>query len=238
MTVREKIFGAVGIVLVVLLIFAGRVWLEERDARVKAEAVQSAQQQVIDQAQKSIDAAKVDQAKQASDLQARLDAIEKQKQQPVTAPQFVVDLNKLIPNLPQPATVIPAQPEMKTANGETKPAVAETVQIPAADLPALRDYKLSCDETSAKLNACQLTNADVQAELAGTQTQLTATAKERDAYKAAAKGGSFLHRLGKDVKCLAVSGGLAAAGAYADKNQPERGAVIGVVVGGVGCRMF
>jgi hypothetical protein len=213
--------------------------LREHDARLKAEAVEAAQQQVISGAQEAIDTARADAAKTASDLQARLAAIEAQKRQPVTAPQFIVDLSKVIPNLPEPARVVEVPAETKTVNGETKQIPAETaVQIPAADLQALQKYKLDCDATGAKLSACEQIAADRVAEMEAGKAQLAAVTKERDAYKQAAKGGSFLHRVGKQLKCIAASSGGAALGAAVDSNKPERGALIGAVAGGVGCQLF
>jgi hypothetical protein len=223
----------------IVSIFLGVVaWLQEHDARLKADSIASAQQTVIDQAKKDSAAKDADKAQVIADLKQRLNSLEAQKSQPITAPQFVVDLNKLLPNLPQPATVIAAQPETKLPNGETKPAVPETVQIPTSDLVALRNYKLSCDQTGAKLDACEKQSALLDAQLKDSATENGALTKQRDAYKTAAKGGSFLHRLAKGAKCLAFSGGAAAAGAWVDRNQPARGAAIGVVAGSIGCQVF
>jgi hypothetical protein len=228
-----------GVLIALFVAMAAMAWMQEHDARLTAEAVEAAQQQVINGAQKTIDAAKADAAKTASDLQTRLAAIEAKKQQPVTAPQFVLDLSKVIPNLPQPARVVEVPAETKTVNGETKHIPAETaVQIPAADLQALQTYKLDCDATGTKLSACEQIAADRVAELEAGKAQLAAVTKERDAYKQAAKGGSFLHRVGKQLKCIAASSGAAALGAAIDSNKPERGALIGAAAGGVGCQLF
>ena len=239
MTLREKLIAAAAVVLLVLMIFGFRAWLAERDARTKAESVQAAQQQVIDQAKSQADAAKADAAKVATNLQAQLTAIEAQKQQPVTAPQFVVDLNKLLPNLPQPAVVVQPPATTQVVNG--KPEIVQpppVVQISSEDLMGLRNYKLSCDANSASLTACQLTAADQAMQVKAAETELTAMTKERDTWKTAAGKGSILQRVGKRVKCLAITGGASALGAWADKQQPARGALIGATAGGVGCELF
>ena len=236
MTSREKLIAATGVILFVLLIFGFRAWMEERDARTKAEATEAAQQTVIDQARQQAAAAIADEAKIASDLQAKLAAIEKQKEQPVTAPQFVIDLNKAIPNLPQPVTIV--EPTQDPNRRPDSPAPAPAVQIPGADLQDLKAYALNCDANSAKLEACTKTSADQVAELNAAKTELWAMQKDRDAWKSAAGKGNLWQKLGKRVKCLAIVGGVSAAGAWADKQMPARGALIGATAGGVGCELF
>lgn len=239
MTKREKVFAALLVLVIVFLAIAGRAWLQERDARTKAEATQAAQQQVITAAQSKIDSAAADQKQTAAWLQQQLAALQAQKQQPPTPPQFVVDMQKAIPNLPQAPQVVTPAPVQQTVNGKTEtvqPPAA--VEIPAADLPALQAYKLNCDATGLKLDACTKTGADLQVQLAGTETQLGAMTKERDSWKTAAKGGSIWSRVGRNLKCLAISGGAAYAGSRIDVSNPGVGAVIGTVAGGVGCEVF
>lgn len=204
-----KLEWMLGIAAAALLALCGYELLQEHDARVKAESVTAAQSQVIATAQKQIDQAKADQAAAAAQLQARISALEAQKQQPVTAPQFVVDVSKLIPNLPQPLSVVQPPPAQQIVNGksETLPS-APVVQVPQADLQALQTYKLNCDETGAKLDACTLTNADMKQQLAGTQQQLASTAAERDSWKAAAKGGTWMHRALVAAKWIVVGGAI------------------------------
>lgn len=240
-----------GALALVFIVVAACGWLQEHDARLKAEAAQTAQKQVIEQAQKSIDAAKADQERTANDLKAQLAAIEAEKQKPVTPAQFVVDLSKLIPNLPQPAAVAtapvpaPSAPGALSAAakpaqpGETTPSAApEVVEIPAADLSSLRNYSLNCQAASARLDACTNTSADLQTQLTGTTAQLNAETRTAQIWERTAKGGTFWTRLKGGLKCVAISGGGAALGAWADKKQPAVGAAVGVAAGEVGCRIF
>lgn len=204
MTLREKLLIAGIALLAILLALGFRAWLDQRDARMKADSVASAQLVVINQAKQDRAAKEADKAQVVADLQKRLDTLEQQKREPMTAPQFVVDLNKLLPNLPQPVTTV-VRDQGSGVSGQ-KPA--ETmIQIPAADLPDLRNYKLNCDETGAKLDACGRQAALQDAQLKDAKTEIDALVKERDAYKAASKGGSFLRRLKKDAICIAVSTG-------------------------------
>lgn len=240
MTLREKVLAIGAVVLLIALIWAGRTWLEEHEARVKAESVQAAQQQVIDQAQKSIDAAKADAAKTAADLQTKLAAIEAERAQPVSATSIAAEINAMLPRNAPPAIVVqqPAPADGSKQGPNTNKQDSAAVEIPSADLEDLQAFKLTCDANSAKLQACEQTASDQAAELTAATAQLGAVTKERDAFKTAAKGGSFFTRLKKDAKCLGITLGASAAGAYLDKSEPARGAAIGVVVGGTGCKVF
>jgi len=195
MTTRERIDAALIILLIAGVIFAAHEWQRERKARVQAENVQAAQQKVID-------AAKADQAKTAADLQQKIAALEGQKKQPITPQQFVAGTAKLFPKLPQPMTVVerPAITTVIDGKQATLPS-APVVEIPAADLSTLRDYKLSCDETQAKLDACAKDKTDLTAEL-------NATKMQRDRWQATAKGGTWLHRTLIAAKWIGIGAGV------------------------------
>jgi hypothetical protein len=226
---------AAAVVAIVLLVLAGRAWLAQHDARLGADAAKSTAAPIIADAQKQIDAAKADAAKAVADRDARLAQIERQRKQPVTPQSFVAELPKVITSLPEPATIVPAPATSKEPAGS---AAAVAVQIPAADLQALQNYKLDCDATGVKLDACQkIANAQL-AELAASHTQLMAVIKERDADETALKGGTFWRRMLKSVECIAASGGGAAVGAWADKSQRARGAAVGAVTGTIVCEAF
>lgn len=199
LTDKIKMIGALALVL--LLAFVGYEWLQEHDARLKAESVQATQKLVFAEAQQKIDAANADKAQVAAALARSTADLEAQKKQPIAPAQFVVDLNKLIPNMPAPATVV------QTAATATTPAT-ETVQIPAADLQAIKAYKLECDETGARLNACQLSTAADAERFDAQATQLKATETERDTWKATAKGGTFWHRALTAGKWIVIGGAV------------------------------
>jgi len=228
-----------GVAVIVLLVLAGRAWLAQHDANLAADSAKGASAPVIAAAQKQIDAAKADAAKAASDRDAQLAAIERQRKVPVTPQTFVAELPKTIPSLPEPVTVVSSSATSSEKPAETgSKAAAGGVLIPAADLQALQNYKLDCDATGVKLDACQkIANAQL-AELAASHTQLQAVIAERDADERVLKGGTFWHRLLQTTKCVAISGGAAAAGAWVDKSQRARGAAIGAVTGTVVCEAF
>jgi hypothetical protein len=176
--------------------FAAYGWLQEHDARLKAET-QSGQQQ------KQIDALNQQQAETQKALDAKLASIERQRSQPATAAQLVSDAANLLPNLPEPLQVqaAPANPALPNA-----PATQEVV-IPEADFKSIRDAQLTCQEDAAKLNACQATEQDATQQLRLAEAQ-------RDEWKTAAKGGSIWHRALGAAKWFAVGAGTGAV-AYA-----------------------
>jgi hypothetical protein len=231
MTNREKLIALAALALMIAAGVVGAIALREHDARTRAEANDTAQRQVIAEAQKQIDSAKAQQAATAADLQRKLDVIAAQRQTVPTPQQFVLDVSKLMPALPKPVEV------KDVAATATTPATQELV-IPKEDIPAFQNYKLDCNEKSARLDACTLNTASLNTQLTATQTQLTATEKQRDSWKAAAKGGTLLQRLKQKSKCLALSAATSYLGARIDKQQPERGAVIGATAGGIGCELF
>jgi len=191
----------IGVVLGLAIVLGGYEWLQEHDARLKAESVQSAQQQVIATVQKSIDQAKADQAQTASDLKTQLAAIASQRTIVVT-PQQAAAVANTLPNLPAQVQVqqVPATP--------TAPATQQIV-IPQADIPAFQAYKLDCDASSAKLTACSLNAASAAVIQQGTASQLAAVTKERDTWEATAKGGTFWQRFRHDAIQIGVTAGVA-----------------------------
>jgi len=191
----------IGVVLGLAIVLGGYEWLQEHDARLKAESTQVAQQQVIATAQKSIDQAKADQAQTASDLKTQLAAIASQRTIVVT-PQQAAAVANTLPNLPAHVQVqqVPA-----TA---TAPA-SQQIVIPQADIPAFQAYKLDCDASSAKLTACSLNAASAAVIQQATTSQLAAVTKERDTWEATAKGGTFWQRFRHDAIQIGVTAGVA-----------------------------
>ena len=201
MTISRAWAIGIGVVLGLAIVLGGYEWLQEHDARLKAESVQSAQQQVIATVQKSIDQAKADQAQTASDLKTQLAAIASQRTIVVT-PQQAAAVANTLPNLPAQVQVqqIPATP--------TAPA-SQQIVIPQADIPAFQAYKLDCDESSAKLTACSLNAASAAVIQQATTNQLAAVTKERDTWEATAKGGTFWQRFRHDAIQIGVTAGVA-----------------------------
>ena len=215
----------IGLLLLVVLAFGSYKWLQEHDARVKAEAVVSSEQI-------QIDAAKKDEAKTQADLDTRLAALEAQKKLPATAPQIVLDASHLFPNLPQPLQVVTPPPTTVVSNNGTTTTVpgVPVVQIPQVDFAAFQAGAIACQENSAKLDACSITLADTKSELAS-------TTKQRDADETALKGGTFWTRLGTGMKhagCGAAGSLVGVGVSQANGSNPVNGLIGGTATFG-GC---
>lgn len=201
MTISRAWAIGIGAVLALAIVLGGYELLQEHDARLKAESVQTAQQQVIATAQKSIDQAKADQAQAASDLKSQLAAIAAQRTIVVTPQQAAATANTL-PNLP-------AQVQVQQVPATATAPASQQIVIPQADIPAFQAYKLNCDESSAKLTACTLNAASAAVIQQGTASQLAAMTKERDTWEATAKGGTFWQRFKHDAIQIGVTAGVA-----------------------------
>ena len=231
MTIQPWERWTAGAVVAVGLVLAGRAYLDEHDARLKAESQTAVLQKTIDQSQQTINQAKADQAKVDADLKSQLAAIAAQRTIVVTPQQAAVDVSKIIPNLAtSPVTVQPV------AATPTAPATQQLV-VAAADIPAFQQFKLDCDESNAKLNACALTTADQKTRLDATDSQLKATATERDTWEKAARG-TFWSRLCHTAKCLGLSAVGGAIGGAVDKANPGIGGAIGAGAGAITCEVI
>ena len=200
MTISRTWAIGIGVVLALAIVLGGYELLQEHDARIKAESMQSAQQDVIKSAQKSIDQAKAYQTQTANDLKAQLTAIANQRTIVVTPPQAAAVANTL-PNLP-------AQVQVQQVPATATAPASQQIVIPQADIPAFQSYKLDCDESKAKLNACTLNAASSAIIQTSTEAELAAMTKERDSWRTTAKGGTFWHRLGHDALQIGISGAV------------------------------
>jgi hypothetical protein len=203
----------IGIAVAVLLLAAlgGYEALQAHDALLKADGVQAVQEQKAKADQAVKDQAKEDQVKIDAALQSALSSIDKQRTIIVT-PQQAAAVANTLPNLPQQVTVqqVPAVPA--TATTPAQEATSQIV-IPAADIPAFQKYKLDCDESNAKLTACTLNAAKSEIIQTATDDQLKAMTVERDTWRTAAKGGTWLKRTWNVVKFAApIAGGAYLAG--------------------------
>jgi hypothetical protein len=198
MTIQGKARFVLAAAAVLLTALAGHGWLQEHDARLKAESLSSAQQ-------KQLDGLKQQAAETQQALAAKVAGIERERRQPATAGSVVRETGSLIPSLPvaiearEVASALPNAPE------------SEEVVIPQADFKAIRDAQLTCEEAGAKLAACQALQADAK-------QQIALTAAQRDEWKTAAKGGSVWHRALGAAKWFAV-GAASGAVIYAAEHR-------------------
>lgn len=221
--------------LAVIGVLGFALWQRQHDAYAKAQAVQAAQQQFQQQL--------ADQQKQMeADFDAKLKARDAEYQiqirslgatfQRATTPKQQADLATGIMGLPSPIEVLPPTPTAQEPKPQTKLAV------PLDDVPQAKAYFLECETCKLNLAKTQADLADVQAQRAAevklAQQQIDSLKAERNAALTAAKGGNWIHRLGRQLKVIACSG----AGAAAGGTQGAKGAAIGAVGGAVACSLF
>jgi hypothetical protein len=197
MTIPETWHAPLEVALAILALLAGYMLLQEHDARLRADAASAVQERAIDQAEKDAQGAQ-------ANLVAQLKALEIEKAAPATPQQIIVDGSKLMPALPQPITIqtAPSQPVSGPASRQAgapdaPDAPPQQIVIPAADFKAIQAAEIGCQETGAKLTACTQTAAD-------TAVELKATAAQRDEWKSAAKGGTWLHRTVTAAKWIGI----------------------------------
>jgi hypothetical protein len=188
--IAHKITLVLALALLVLLGFAVYGWFSEHDARLRAELTSA-------RAQKDIDSLKAQQQQNGETLRQQLAVLELEKTKPATPQQIVLDASHLIPALPAPLEVQTKPVNEALPDG---PKVQQVV-IPTADLSAVRDYGIACEETADKLAACTADDADLKKELA-------LTGQQRDAWKKAASGGSIWHRAATAAKWM-LAGAIA-----------------------------
>lgn len=202
-TTREKGIAIAVLVFLVLLAFAAHFWMQEHDARITAEATVKASQKVADDAASRMKELAAQDAQRATQTAAQLEAMQKMVAQ-VKTPQQIAQWLPQQAQVPQPITVnIPPA----TPADPTPPA---TFSVPQADLPSLRDAVEKCQECGVKLTSAlsDVASRDQQLKQAG--ERLSATEKERDAYKVAAKG-TFWKRASTAGKYISLGVGIAVA---------------------------
>lgn len=200
---KWEIAGAVAAVLI--LVWCGYYWLQEHDARMKADATVAANEQKT----KEIDARdavlKSDQAKRDADSAAREAALVEAVKDLKTPAQITPFVQKeLAPAAPQPITInIPkSTPDNPTPNA--------IVSIPQADLPSVRDRLNKCDIDANAITTCREDSDTKNKQLANAALKLNAANNERDAYKLELAGGTFWRRTKTALKFVGI--GAAAAG--------------------------
>lgn len=202
MTLRLKIELAIALVLLGALGVGAKVWLDEHDNRIKAEASVAAQAQLQQQYQA-----------QVSDLQKQVDArdaiyqAEKKAQdlkfQTAVNPVQIAQLVAQVMGLKSPITISTPLP---TAQNPNPTPVA---QIPQLDFPQAKAYVQQCEECKLNLAKATADAADRESQAHLAQLQIDSLKKENLSLQQAIKGGTFFQRLGKATKYLIIGGAAA-----------------------------
>jgi hypothetical protein len=204
LSTRVKVETGIGVVGFIILVIVFWSWLSARDAQVKAEAIQTANEKVIAQNDQQIkllagqiDQLKADQARQLATLSATFSRAQ--------TPQDILPLVSKIMELQKPVTFVTPAPT--AANPNPQPVA----QVPAEDAPQLKAYVQTCEECKIKLPAmtAQLSASEQQKQLLA--NDLVQRTQERDQWKTAAKGGTTWQRVLKAGKWIAIGAGAGAA---------------------------
>jgi hypothetical protein len=204
LSLRAKIeIGAAALALVLCILGFGS-WIEQHDARVKAEQLAKVQQTTIDGDAKQIVGIQDAEKQRDAETAAHLTSLETSVAKLKTPQQIAAWVPKQLPGLENvKITTPPATPQ--------NPNPAAIATIPDTDLPKLRDTIEQCEECTIKLATAQAdsTAKDSLLKLAG--ERLSAAEKQRDDYKQAMKGGTFLQRVKHNGKLLAIGAVIGAA---------------------------
>jgi hypothetical protein len=198
---KLEILG-LAIVLAGGIIFANTLRTEQR-ARVLAETNVKAEQAKVKTADVQIaELVKSDKVRDAQTT-AQILKIQATAAAAKTPKQIIRYLQAKEQLAGAPAPIAIEQPEPTAAD----PTPAAVATIPAIDLPFLRDQVAKCgvDSLLAASEKADLTSCQSQLKLAG--AKLSATERERDDWKTAAKGGTWAKR----IKSGAVKVGIGAA---------------------------
>lgn len=169
------------VVLYILLLIVGVLGLGvvhqwEMDLQ-KAKITQAAQQEVISTAEKRM-------AEREKEFSATVQQLAALKSTPQTTTKEIVERLPQLITLPERVTV---EPSHSTVTGELIPGKQDVVLSPANQL-VLNDKLVEC-------KVCEVEREKLRSDLLDQKTKTTATEKERDDWKTAAKGGSLGRRL-------------------------------------------
>lgn len=204
MTIRSKLELFAGAVVACALAILVSSWNQARNDQSQLQSALDSQKVTVTQAQQQIRALQDADKNRDKATQSQIAALRKSAAQMQTPLQIA---NWLPSQLDLPSPIAVSLPASSTAN-PASPAVAT---IPQQDLPSLRDLVESCTECKAQLATVQkdLASRDQQLKLAG--EELSASERARDAAIAAAKGGTFWHRVARNTRWFLIGAGAGAA---------------------------
>lgn len=202
MTLRAKLELAAAIVAAIAAVLGFRSWLLEHDLRMKTQATVESQQKILDQSTDQAKQLSAARAKADEQTAAQIDAMKAAVAKIQTPAQIAQWLPKQIPGAPAP---IEARLPASTPENPTPDAV---VTVPQEDLPILRDQVEACQECTVKLANAVADGVSKDQQLKTAGEALSAAENQRDAYKAALKGGTFWTRTKKAAKFLAIGGAI------------------------------
>lgn len=208
MTLRLKIELIVGAVLLLGAVFGAKVWLDEHDSRIKAEASVAAQQQLQQQYQAQVsDLAKRMDEREAA-YQTQLKTLD-QRFQTAASPTQIAQLVSQLMGLKTPITI--STPQSTAQNPNPQPVAT----VSTLDAPQVKAYVETCETCKLNLAKATADAADRQAQASLAQLQIDSLKKENTSLQQAVKGGTFFQRFGKAAKYLIIGAAIGAVAAKA-----------------------
>lgn len=249
MTIPNWVKIGAAVLVLAFVVLGGCAWLQEHDARLKAETKAEALQPAIDKANADSQAKDKSIANRDAAATQMQTAILQQSEQIKTLSQALTSIQKFqTANAPlgsKPGSTPAATEGVAVAKSDlTAAALAKLPDAPGyaifteAQVTGIAQSQLKCSADQVLLGKCQGDLADTTVKLADAKAATAATTKQRDDYKSALDGGTFWTRLGHAGKCLLLSGAGAGVGALADKAHPALGAAIGGGAGATACELL
>lgn len=197
MDLYHKILTGVIILLIVGGIFLGVQWLAAHDAALKAQAKVEADQAAFDKLtsqQKELAdqlvALKREQAEQLTAVRGQFN----QAQSPTQVATLMAQLMGL------KSTPVIVTPPATADNPHPQPVA----QLPLDDAPQVKAYALACEECKVNYKAAQKEAEIARQDKVVAETKLGLVTDQRDEWKKAATGGSWVRRAGKRLGHFAV----------------------------------
>jgi hypothetical protein len=197
MTLRVKLEIAAVVTALVLCVVGGRMWLEEHDARLRAEESSKAQQAVQADARAEIAAIQKQMADRDAAYQAQLQTLNTKFSQ-AASPDQIAQLVTQLMGLKQPIQILTPAPTAQNPNPQP------VAQVPLVDAPQAKAYLQDCEECKAARVKLQADVADREQQMAAAQKQIDSLKTERDTWEKTAKGGTKLQRIGRAMKWIGV----------------------------------
>lgn len=182
----------------------------EHQARAAAESDVKVQQSKIQAANEQIAQLQSEDKIRDAQTAAQIQAAEAKAAAAKTPQQIATYLTSQLKLAGAPAPVTIETP----APTKDDPSPAAVATIPAIDLPFLRDQVSKCQAAALQASGSQADLTSCQQQLKDAGEKLSATEKERDDWKTAAKGGTWAKR----IKSGAIKVGIGIAiGVAADR---------------------
>jgi hypothetical protein len=219
----KTLLFAVAILLVIVAACAeaGKAWLAEHDARVKAEASVATLQKSIESAateKQQSEAEQKQRDRQAADTISKIAAAAAAVKTPAQILKYIPQQLEALGPLPSPITAeltpptpqtdLPGSPGRGPGSPDLPPAV---LSIPQDDLEAVKENLAACQTNAVAAPSAQQDVSSCEARAKLSAQQLADAQKQVQALQLELKGGTFWHRVKAGTKKVAIGVAIGAA---------------------------